>query len=167
MTGEGALLINFNHHIKSRLTLTCKEQHSASGQWWAPGTRARTESCCPNQPKRGALVLLMGRFPIPICYLGFNRITLQGWQWKCNRNVPGYILSSSSPEIAEWTLAGHRKLEILKSRVGPIKSSCKGWERKLMGGDDLCEKWDPLAWKWKVEFPISMSLFKSEFLFFT
>lgn len=36
-----------------------------------------------------------------------------------------------------------------------------------MGKKDLSEKQDPLAWKGKVEFHISMSLFKSEFLFFT
>lgn len=108
----------------------------------------------------------MGRFPIPICYLGLQqgyvaRVTMEMGlksSWVCP------VLFQ--PEKAGWTLAGHGKLEILKSRVGPIKSSLRGWGKKsLWVKRTYGRKGNHLPGREK--FYIRMNLFKSEFLFFT
>lgn len=139
--GEGALLINFSHHIKSRLTLTCKEQHSANSQWWAHGTRAKTGSCCPNQPKRGGLVFINGQIP----HLNMLFRATTGLCCRDNNgNVTDMFLDVSGLLQPGWTLAGHGKMKILKSRLGAIKSSLRGWgkkkQKKLMGKEDQVRK---------------------------
>lgn len=84
----------------------------------------------------------MGRFPIPIYFLGLQQdciawTTMEMWQ-KCSWVYPVLF----QPEIAGWTLAGHGKLEILKFRVGCIKSSWRGWGENKANGwrGPTCER---------------------------